>query len=118
MSKIALNSPTFWDFDESRRCNAFLMIFCGFFGHHNFSFIEVFKFPGGQISIDIFPNGWDKTFCLQYLDGFDKIYFFGDKTAPVCCYDFFFSLKYINIPLKTFFYLRKKINILKTPQSV
>lgn len=37
---------------------------------------------GGQISIDAFPSGWDKTFCLQYLTHFDKIYFFGDKTFP------------------------------------
>uniref|UniRef100_A0A915K4H5 Phosphomannomutase n=1 Tax=Romanomermis culicivorax TaxID=13658 RepID=A0A915K4H5_ROMCU len=39
---------------------------------------------GGQISIDIFPIGWDKTYCLQYLvnDGFDSIHFFGDKTSP------------------------------------
>jgi phosphomannomutase len=54
---------------------------------------------GGQISIDIFPGecillifvfnsyddivGWDKTFCLQYVKHFEKIYFFGDKTEPV-----------------------------------
>jgi len=37
---------------------------------------------GSQISIDIFPVGWDKTFCLQYLKHFSKIYFFGDKTEP------------------------------------
>jgi len=37
---------------------------------------------GGQISFDMFPVGWDKTFCLQYLpkDDFDEIHFFGDKT--------------------------------------
>jgi len=37
---------------------------------------------GGQISIDAFPVGWDKTYCLHYLSSqaFDKIYFFGDKT--------------------------------------
>ena len=36
---------------------------------------------GGQISFDVFPNGWDKTYCLQYLEGqFDEIHFFGDKT--------------------------------------
>ena len=37
---------------------------------------------GGQISIDIFPIGWDKTYCLQHLkkDNFNKIYFFGDRT--------------------------------------
>ena len=28
----------------------------------------------------VFPNGWDKTFCLQYLDEFDSVHFFGDKT--------------------------------------
>jgi len=37
---------------------------------------------GGQISIDIFPQGWDKTFCLQFIhDKYDDIYFFGDKTS-------------------------------------
>ncbi|KAJ8953947.1 hypothetical protein NQ318_019190 [Aromia moschata] len=38
---------------------------------------------GGQISFDVFPNGWDKTYCLQYLEseGFDEVHFFGDKTA-------------------------------------
>lgn len=37
---------------------------------------------GGQISFDVFPQGWDKTFCLQYLpeSDFDEIHFFGDKT--------------------------------------
>jgi len=38
---------------------------------------------GGQISIDCFPKGWDKTYCLQFVesDGFDEIHFFGDKTS-------------------------------------
>ncbi|XP_067005810.2 phosphomannomutase [Anabrus simplex] len=37
---------------------------------------------GGQISIDVFPTGWDKTYCLQHLEKekFDEIHFFGDKT--------------------------------------
>ncbi|KAF1773958.1 HAD-like domain [Phytophthora cactorum] len=37
---------------------------------------------GGQISFDVFPSGWDKTFCLRYLDAkdYDEIHFFGDKT--------------------------------------
>ncbi len=37
---------------------------------------------GGQISFDVFPQGWDKTFCLQYLPegDFDEVHFFGDKT--------------------------------------
>ena len=37
---------------------------------------------GGQISLDIFPTGWDKRFCLQYLvNDFDEIHFFGDRTG-------------------------------------
>ena len=37
---------------------------------------------GGQISFDVFPEGWDKTFCLNYIkeDEYDEIHFFGDKT--------------------------------------
>ncbi|KAI9665085.1 MAG: Phosphomannomutase [Bathelium mastoideum] len=44
---------------------------------------------GGQISFDVFPHGWDKTYCLNHLqadkerpDGVDfkTIHFFGDKT--------------------------------------
>lgn len=37
---------------------------------------------GGQIGIDVCPLGWDKTFCLQFVDAqeFGTIHFFGDKT--------------------------------------
>ncbi|PJF16646.1 Phosphomannomutase [Paramicrosporidium saccamoebae] len=37
---------------------------------------------GGQISIDVFPQGWDKTYCLRHIasGGFKEIHFFGDKT--------------------------------------
>jgi len=35
---------------------------------------------GGQISFDVFPIGWDKTYCLRFLDEFPNVYFFGDKT--------------------------------------
>ncbi|KAJ7502908.1 eukaryotic phosphomannomutase [Mycena galericulata] len=56
------------------------------------AFVKVLqdKFPdygltysiGGQISFDIFPNGWDKTYALKHVadEGFDEIHFFGDKT--------------------------------------
>lgn len=39
---------------------------------------------GGQISIDVFPQGWDKTFCLNHLenDKIQNIYFFGDMVQP------------------------------------
>ena len=41
---------------------------------------------GGQISFDVFPIGWDKTFCLRLIDlsQFKEIHFFGDKTYEVC----------------------------------
>jgi phosphomannomutase len=37
---------------------------------------------GGQISFDLFPQGWDKTYCLNHIPEieFDEIHFFGDKT--------------------------------------
>lgn len=36
---------------------------------------------GGQISFDVFPTGWDKTYALQFVDDkFEHIHFFGDKT--------------------------------------
>ncbi|KAF9078183.1 eukaryotic phosphomannomutase [Rhodocollybia butyracea] len=56
------------------------------------AFIKVLKekFPdyglvyaiGGQISFDIFPEGWDKTYALRHVEreGFEEIHFFGDKT--------------------------------------
>lgn len=39
---------------------------------------------GGQISFDVYPNGWDKSFCLSRLpcDKFKEIHFFGDQTKP------------------------------------
>jgi phosphomannomutase len=48
------------------------------FGHLNFTYSI-----GGQISFDVFPTGWDKTFCLQYLKEYQEIHFFGDKTFLV-----------------------------------
>lgn len=40
---------------------------------------------GGLISFDIFPEGWDKTLCLDLLEreGLNKIYFFGNETSDV-----------------------------------
>lgn len=49
------------------------------FKHYNLTFSI-----GGQISIDIFPTGWDKTYCLRHVQPhFEEIHFFGDKTMPV-----------------------------------
>jgi phosphomannomutase len=40
---------------------------------------------GGQISFDVFPNGWNKTYALRHVEneGFEEIHFFGDKTSEV-----------------------------------
>ncbi|KAI3920845.1 hypothetical protein MKW98_005671 [Papaver atlanticum] len=45
------------------------------FAHLNLTFSI-----GGQISFDVFPQGWDKTYCLRYLEEFQEIHFFGDKS--------------------------------------
>lgn len=38
---------------------------------------------GGQISFDVFPKGWDKSYCLQFVEkDYDEIHFFGDKCQP------------------------------------
>ena len=48
------------------------------FADYNFVYLI-----GGQISFDVVPKGWDKTYCLQFLSDYDEIHFFGDKTGPV-----------------------------------
>lgn len=54
------------------------------FGHLGLTFSI-----GGQISFDVFPKGWDKTYCLQHLENeakktggipYTTVHFFGDKT--------------------------------------
>lgn len=44
---------------------------------------------GGQISFDVFPDGWDKRYCLRHLENeaklpggveYSTVHFFGDKT--------------------------------------
>jgi phosphomannomutase len=56
------------------------------FGHLGLTFSI-----GGQISFDVFPNGWDKTYCLRHLEDeakkpggieYKNIHFFGDKAFP------------------------------------
>lgn len=37
---------------------------------------------GGSTSIDIYPNGWDKTYCLKHVDVTGNVYFVGDKCQP------------------------------------
>ncbi|KAK2196721.1 bifunctional Phosphomannomutase/HAD superfamily/Phosphomannomutase [Babesia duncani] len=37
---------------------------------------------GGQISIDCFPKGWDKSYIMKFVKSYHTIHFFGDKTQP------------------------------------
>ncbi|THG04567.1 hypothetical protein TEA_028227 [Camellia sinensis var. sinensis] len=57
------------------------------FAHLNLTFSI-----GGQISFDVFPQGWDKTYCLRYVDDFHEIHFFGDKTYKATILSSLFSL--------------------------
>jgi phosphomannomutase len=47
-----------------------------------FSDVDLTYSIGGQISFDVFPNGWDKTYALRHVEGegFEEVHFFGDKT--------------------------------------
>lgn len=48
-----------------------------------FADLDLVYSVGGQISFDVFPKGWDKTYCLRFVrEDFDEIHFFGDKTFP------------------------------------
>ncbi|XP_070500151.1 phosphomannomutase [Chironomus tepperi] len=48
-----------------------------------FADVDITFAIGGQISIDAFPNGWDKRYSLNHIGNeFKEIHFFGDKTAP------------------------------------
>lgn len=49
---------------------------------NKFSYLNLKYSIGGQISFDVFPIGWDKTYCLQFInfDDYDEVHFFGDKT--------------------------------------
>jgi phosphomannomutase len=49
---------------------------------NRFSKYEMHFSIGGEISIDCFPKGWDKTYCIRHIHsrGIKDIYFFGDMT--------------------------------------
>ena len=38
---------------------------------------------GGQTSFDIYPAGWDKSYVFKNFEGFERIYFIGDKCEPM-----------------------------------
>ncbi|KAI6652200.1 Phosphomannomutase-like [Oopsacas minuta] len=70
----------FSDFDmEHKVREKFVEVLKKEFAHMKLRFVI-----GGQISIDVFPEGWDKTFCLNILEkeGVKTIHFFGDRAYP------------------------------------
>ena len=38
---------------------------------------------GGQTSFDIYPSGWDKSYVFKNFEGFERIYFIGDRCDPM-----------------------------------
>lgn len=83
ISPIGRNASTqerneFEAFDKQSQCRAkFVDALRKEFAHLNLTYSI-----GGQISFDVFPQGWDKTYSLKLIEkeGFDTIHFFGDKT--------------------------------------
>lgn len=69
-------------------------------GQHLLFLLLILRSPaGGQISFDVFPEGWDKTFCLGIIekeDNYSTIHFFGDKTKPVSMLIDFLLMQNIN----------------------
>lgn len=76
----------------------------------NQEFNELSCVIGGQISIDIFPKGWDKTYCLNHVTE-KTIVFFGDMTSPGGNdYEIFSHPKVIGNTVKGYKETLKKVN--------
>lgn len=74
---------------------------------------------GGQISMDVFPEGWDKTYCLRFVtDLFGDIHFFGDKTSPGGNdYEIYVSERTVGHSVKTFEDTMRILNEMYPPKS-
>jgi len=61
-------------------------------------FFLISFYLGGQISFDVYPEGWDKRYALKHLENqqISNIYFFGDKTFQV---SFVYLSKYSKIDI-------------------
>lgn len=49
--------------------------------------VDYIDFPlevalGGSTSLDIYPPGWDKTYCLRHFKEAEDVWFIGDKCVP------------------------------------
>jgi len=63
------------------------------FGLRDFYVSEIKKFArkksigidvalGGSTSFDIYPKGWDKSYVVNHLSGYEEVLFVGDKCNP------------------------------------
>ena len=75
-SQAERNQFVIWDRDEKIREKFVTAL------RENFSDTSLQFSIGGQISIDVFPRGWDKTHCLRFIEQYQTVHFFGDKTDP------------------------------------
>ena len=66
----------FFEYDKAHKIRETFVKAC----QDEFSDMGLHFSIGGQISFDVFPKGWDKTFCLNLVDKYREIHFFGDKT--------------------------------------
>jgi phosphomannomutase len=75
---LLLSNPTFFFQANDVRKNMVATL------REKFAHLNLKYSIGGQISFDIFPEGWDKTYCLKYIgeQEYNEIHFFGDKTFP------------------------------------
>lgn len=72
------------DFEQLDAIKGFRDSLCDTVQQH-FGDLNLCCTKGGQISVDIYPKGWDKTFCLKHViqEGcFKEVYFFGDRIVP------------------------------------
>ena len=51
-------------------------------GLDNSNLEDVIIKMGGDTSFDIYPKGWDKTYGFKQFEGYEKIYFVGDRCGP------------------------------------
>lgn len=73
---------------------------------------------GGQISFDVFPKGWDKTYCLDYLKN-NIIHFFGDKTEKGGNdYEIFMDPRVIGHAVKSFHDTINELQMLKNDLTI
>jgi len=68
----------FFEYDKTAKVREKMVAVC----REKFADFDLQFSIGGQVSFDVFPRGWDKTYCLRFLTQYKDIHFFGDRTQP------------------------------------